>query len=249
MATTLLSRPVHGARQCRMTKAQCRKKHEARSTKEIYNQKTTNTSLNRVRNGNRFLSAALLSPRPQRALRFSPSAESVQQSYAFVRHGAPDLQFFRHAIGRPIPADCSTAASGPRPEQQSANFPSITTEGTDRTPRLFARLATFGSFMSSTVTSHDGQAMLWTSLTASLHAGHPALKTSTCRLSVILKTSCRRVASVIDLLPRHTVGEIAFDHRHHVSSSPSRASRIGQSFVLPRPLHALVSFRSAFFIR
>lgn len=34
----------------------------------------------------------------------------------------------------------------------------MTTAGTERIPRLLARWATFGTFMSSTLTSHDGQA-------------------------------------------------------------------------------------------
>src|SRR5262249_34046521 len=44
-----------------------------------------------------------------------------------------------------------------------------------------ARLATFGSCMSCTVTSQEGQATLWTRATVSWQAGHPALKTSILR--------------------------------------------------------------------
>lgn len=110
--------------------------------------------------------------------------------------------------GRPIPAALSVASCGPRSVQQSDSLPSMTTAGTERMPRPLARLATFGSCISSTVTWHDGQAMRSTSLTASSQAGHPALKTSTCRLSAILKTSFWKVALVIDLLACHTPGQV-----------------------------------------
>lgn len=62
------------------------------------------------------------------------------------------------AIGWPNPADFRVASSGPRPAQQFASLPSITTAGTERTPRFLARLATSASFMSSTDALHYGQA-------------------------------------------------------------------------------------------
>ena len=48
--------------------------------------------------------------------------------------------------------------SGPRPAQQSASAPSITTAGTDRMPRDSARSATLLSRMSRMMISQDGQA-------------------------------------------------------------------------------------------
>src|SRR5713226_1554040 len=55
----------------------------------------------------------------------------------------------------------------------------MTTAGTLRTPRLFARSAMSRCFMSSTVISHDGQAMLLTSLIVSSQQPQPALNIST----------------------------------------------------------------------
>jgi ankyrin repeat protein len=67
---------------------------------------------------------------------------------------------WRRYTGCPSPAARSVASSGPLPAQQSASLPSMTTAGTRWMPRLFARLATLASCMSSTSTSQDGQAML-----------------------------------------------------------------------------------------
>src|SRR5258708_35111322 len=53
-----------------------------------------------------------------------------------------DIEYFHRHSGTPIPASRSTLSSGPRPAQQPASFPSMTTAGTLRTPRLFARSAT-----------------------------------------------------------------------------------------------------------
>ena len=58
----------------------------------------------------------------------------------------------------------------------------MTTAGTERMPRLLARLATAESRISMTVTSQDGQATRLTSSTVSSHAGHPALKISILRV-------------------------------------------------------------------
>src|SRR5260370_9970402 len=58
----------------------------------------------------------------------------------------------------------------------------MTTAGTDRMPRPLARLATWGSFISSTVTSHEGQATRLTIDTVSSQTGQPALNISTLRL-------------------------------------------------------------------
>src|SRR5439155_17207793 len=91
-----------------------------------------------------------------------------------------------HGIACPRPAARSVLTSGPRPWQQSASLPLITTAGTDRMPRLLARLATFGSFMSSTVTSHDGHAVLLTRAIVSSQVAQPALKISTLRLVAIV---------------------------------------------------------------
>jgi hypothetical protein len=84
----------------------------------------------------------------------------------------------RYVMGFPIPACFSTAISGPRPAQQPANSPSMTTAGTDLIPSAFARSATDGSFMSRTNTLQDGHAADWISRTASRHIGQPALNTS-----------------------------------------------------------------------
>jgi hypothetical protein len=78
-----------------------------------------------------------------------------------------------------MPADFKEASSGPRPEQQSASLPSMTTAGTELMPSFLAFAATSASFMSNTLTLQDGQAMLLTSSMVSSQAGHPALKIST----------------------------------------------------------------------
>ena len=90
--------------------------------------------------------------------------------------------------GCPKPAARSVDSSGPRPVQQSASLPSITTAGIERMPRFFARLATVGFFMSRTVTSHDGQATRLMSRMVSSHAGQPALKTSIFRFAAIISS-------------------------------------------------------------
>src|SRR5262249_29249799 len=118
--------------------------------------------------------------RPHPLAHRTTSSLSVRVVASTARHPANPYQ----AI--PSPAARSTASSGPRPVQQSANLPSITTAGTDLIPSVFARLATFGSFMSSTLTSQEGQAMLLTRATVSWQAGH--LKTSTFRLLAILQS-------------------------------------------------------------
>lgn len=88
--------------------------------------------------------------------------------------------------GWPNPAARSVASSGPRPAQQSASWPLITTAGTERTPKLLARRATSGCRMSSTVTSQEGHAICLTSVTVSSHTEHPALKISIVRLVTIV---------------------------------------------------------------
>ena len=65
--------------------------------------------------------------------------------------------------GTPTPAARSEASSGPCTLQQSANFPSITTAGTVFMPDCFARAATPDLRISSTSTSHEEQAMRFTS--------------------------------------------------------------------------------------
>src|SRR5215467_5668778 len=85
-------------------------------------------------------------------------------------------------MGCPNPAARSVASSGPRPAQQSANIPSITTAGTERIPRLVARRATSGSRMSRIVTSREGQATRVVISMASVHIEHPALKLSICHV-------------------------------------------------------------------
>jgi hypothetical protein len=80
--------------------------------------------------------------------------------------------------GTPKPAARSTTISGPRPEQQPASSPLIATAGTDRTPSAFARSATFDCFISSTVTTHDGEAVFLISVIISSQHTHPALKAS-----------------------------------------------------------------------
>ena len=87
--------------------------------------------------------------------------------------------------GCPNPAARSVDSSGPRPAQQPASVPSMTTAGTDRIPSCLARAITPASFMSSTLTSHDGQAMARTRLMVSSHAGQPALNTSIRRVLLI----------------------------------------------------------------
>src|SRR5262249_20936806 len=89
---------------------------------------------------------------------------------------------FSYQMGCPNPAARSVASSGPRPAQQSANVPSITTAGTERIPRLVARRATSGSRMSRIVTSQEGQATRLIVSMASVHTEHAALKISICRL-------------------------------------------------------------------
>ena len=85
--------------------------------------------------------------------------------------------------GCPTPVARSVCSSGPCPAQQLASSPLMTTAGTERILKLFARRATSGLFMSSTVTSQDGHAIRFTSAMASSHAGHPALKISIVRLA------------------------------------------------------------------
>jgi len=63
----------------------------------------------------------------------------------------------------PTPAARNPASSVPRPAQQSANLPLTTTAGTERMPSVRARSATALSHISSTLTSHEGQAMRLTS--------------------------------------------------------------------------------------
>src|SRR5262249_10323419 len=89
---------------------------------------------------------------------------------------------FSYQMACPNPAARSVASSGPRPAQQSANVPSISTAGTERIPRLLARRATSGSRMSRIGTSHEGQATRLIISTVSVHTEHPALKISICRL-------------------------------------------------------------------
>src|ERR687885_2171956 len=86
----------------------------------------------------------------------------------------------------PTPAARRVASSTPRPAQQSASVPLITTAGTVRIPKLFARRATSGLCISNTVTSQEGHAIRLTSVTVSSQAGHPALKISIVRLVAIV---------------------------------------------------------------
>src|SRR5258708_10425584 len=95
----------------------------------------------------------------------------------------------------PRPALRSAASFGPAPVQQPASLPLIATAGTVLTPYCLAFVATSGLFMSSTSTSHEEQAICWTSFTVSAHAGHPALNTSTFRLLVFM------------ISPLHSVGQ------------------------------------------
>src|SRR5260370_30302136 len=88
--------------------------------------------------------------------------------------------------GEPKPAARRVASSGPRSAQQPASFPSMTTAGTLRTPRCFARSATSRCFISSTAISHEGHAILFTSLIVSSQQPHPALKISTFLLLFIV---------------------------------------------------------------
>jgi hypothetical protein len=62
----------------------------------------------------------------------------------------------------------------------------MTTAGTERIPKRFARLATSACFISSTVTSQDGQATRFTSSMVFSQAGHPALKISIVLLAFIV---------------------------------------------------------------
>jgi hypothetical protein len=71
-------------------------------------------------------------------------------------------QISHYNIGWPIPSALRAASLMPGPVQQSATFPSITTAGTLRTPRVLALSAITVSLMSSTVTSQEGQAILLT---------------------------------------------------------------------------------------
>src|SRR5437667_8367713 len=96
-----------------------------------------------------------------------------------------NVEDFNPHKGTPKPAARSVASSGPRPAQHPASLPSITTAGTLRTPRLFARSATCRSFISSTVMSHEGHAILFTSLIVSSQQPQPALKISTLLLLFI----------------------------------------------------------------
>lgn len=88
----------------------------------------------------------------------------------------------RYGNACPNPAARSVASSGPRPAQHSASAPSITTAGTERMPKLFARRATSGLCISRIVTSQEGHATCFTNATVSSQTTHPALKTSTTRL-------------------------------------------------------------------
>lgn len=169
---------------------------------------------------------------------------SIQNAAGILRHrlllmksadGAADRGLQDHVrtylIGWPNPPARSLASSGPIPAQHSASCPSIATEGTVRIPRSSARVATCWSFMSSTVTSQDGQARRWTSSTVFSQAGHPAVNTSTLRLPFVSKTS-----SLIIPYPRK---------RRWSLSGFSRASRIGQAVVGPRPSQASVNLQRA----
>ena len=89
---------------------------------------------------------------------------------------------------RPIPAERREFSSGPRPAQQAAGWPPITIAGTERIPSLFALFATAGSCMSSTMTLQEEQAKRLTIWTASLQAGHPALKISIKRFLFIVRS-------------------------------------------------------------
>src|SRR5437868_2357175 len=100
-----------------------------------------------------------------------------------------EVQNLNRHKGTPKPAARSVASSGPRPAQQPASLPSITTAGTLRTPRLFARSAISRCFISSTVMSHEGHAILLTSLIVSSQQPQPALKISTFLLLFIIHVS------------------------------------------------------------
>jgi len=65
-------------------------------------------------------------------------------------------------------------------------------------PSSFARFATFGAFMSRTVTSHEEQATRFTMSMVSWHTGHPALKTSILRMSVIVTSTLREKKHLTD---------------------------------------------------
>src|SRR5262249_19571460 len=122
----------------------------------------------------------------------------------------------------PTPAARRVASSTPRPAQQSASVPLITTAGTLRIPKLFACRATSGLCISNTVTSHEGHAIRLTSSTVSSQAAHPALKISIVRL----------VAIVVSF-QRCTFPSVSSD------------ARMGQAVISPCPEHASTSFASA----
>src|SRR5260370_23587642 len=75
-------------------------------------------------------------------------------------------------------AERKTCSSGPRRAQHPANFPSITTAGTLRTPYCFALEATSDFCISWTTTSCEDPARRFTTSIVSLHVEQPALKTS-----------------------------------------------------------------------
>jgi hypothetical protein len=99
----------------------------------------------------------------------------------------------------PNPAARKVDTSTPRPEQQSASVPLITTAGRLRMPKLFARRATSGLCISSTVTSHEGHAACLTCAIVSSQAEQPALKISTVRLVAIIVLSFHRCANGFSL--------------------------------------------------
>jgi len=70
-------------------------------------------------------------------------AASFYTVYFRQNHVPPEKRSYS-SIGFPSPAALKVASSGPRPEQQFASLPSMTTAGADRIPRLLALSATSG---------------------------------------------------------------------------------------------------------
>lgn len=121
-----------------------------------------------------------------------------------VRGDCACCSWTTHVSGTPRPANRKANSCTPRPAQQSASFPSITTAGTLRIPYCRAFVATSSRRMSRTSTSHEGHATWLMNAIVSSQAGHPALKTSILRFAftVVLLYVCTRLLSAV-LQPGH----------------------------------------------
>ena len=128
-------------------------------------------------------------------------------------------------MGTPSPAAFNTSMFGPRPAQQSASRPSITTAGTDWIPRLFARADTAGSFISRTDTSQDVHAFCLIISMVSRHTGQPALK-----ISILRTVFIRIVPSFILWIKLFQYGALANRSfaRAFFLHSTERISNLGQ---------------------